>query len=116
MDSKDSNKRKYSRHEAGYFVSYKEEGKDSVYDRSRTKNLSQGGMMITTGKKFEKGTKLQMKLNFPLIHETIDIIGIVVNSKEKVKDSIYETRVEYADVDKDFFQKLGEFIDRNSKA
>lgn len=109
------NKRKYPRQKAGYFVSYRVKDKKGVYDISRTKNLSQGGMLITTGKKFEKGIQLEMMMNFPLIRQRIKITGVVLSSREVVKDSIYETRLRYVGLNESFFKKLGQFIDENLK-
>ena len=45
----------------------------------------------------------------------IEVTGEVVDSKEVVRDLIYETRLKFIDLDEDFFRDLGEFIKERLK-
>ncbi|MFA5008904.1 MAG: PilZ domain-containing protein [Candidatus Omnitrophota bacterium] len=102
-------RRKFPRANANFVVSYrvKEHG---TYDLSQTKNISQGGLLITTNKKFENGTQLIMTIRFPFVEQKIEIIGEVIDSKEIVKGLIYETRLRFTDLPADFFKELGIYI------
>jgi hypothetical protein len=80
------------------------------YDLTQTKNVSQGGILLTTNRKFEKGTQLAMTIRFPFITQRIELTGEVVDSKEVVRDLIYETRIRFFDLDEDFFKKLSKFV------
>jgi Tfp pilus assembly protein PilZ len=85
------------------------------YDLTQTKNVSQGGILLTTNRKFEKGTQLAMTIRFPFITQRIELTGEVVDSKEVVRDLIYETRIKFLDLDEEFFKKLGNFIQQHLK-
>tara|TARA_B100000315_G_C14518369_1_gene560296 strand:- start:113 stop:481 length:369 start_codon:yes stop_codon:yes gene_type:complete len=110
-----SERRGHPRVDVNFVVSYRIQETAHDYDLSQTKNLSQGGMLLTTNKKFTQGTCLSMILRFPLIPQKIEVTGIIVDSKEVVRDIIYETRIQFLDLDKEFFYKLGEFIKDNLK-
>jgi len=109
----DKERRKYPRITANFVISYRIKERPGDYDLSQTKNISQGGMLLTTNKPFKKGICLAMYIRFPLIPQKITVTCEVVNSKEIVRDLIYETRLKYLDLNEDFFLKLGEFIQEN---
>lgn len=108
-------RRKHSRVDANFVVSYRIKEIPDNYDLSQTKNISQGGMLLTTNKEFGRGTYLAMTIRFPLVPHKIEVTGEVVDSKEVVRDLIYETRIKFLDLDEEFFRKLGEFITENLK-
>lgn len=108
-------KRKHPRLSANFVISYRIKEMVDGYDLSQSKNVSQGGILLTTNRLFSKGTFLAMTIRFPLIPQKIEVTGEVVHSREVVRDLIYETRIKFLDLDEDFFQKLGEFIRENLK-
>ncbi len=108
-------KRKHPRIEANFVVSYRIKEPGKGYDLSQTKNVSQGGMLLTTNRAFQKGTYLAMSIRFPLVPHKIEVTGEVVDSKEVVRDLIYETRIKFLDLDEDFFRDLGKFIEERLK-
>ncbi|MBU1112606.1 MAG: PilZ domain-containing protein [Candidatus Omnitrophica bacterium] len=110
-----SERRKHSRVDANFVVSYRIKEVVDGYDLTQTKNVSQGGMLLTTNRLFNKGTFLAMTIRFPLIPQKIEVTGEVVGSREVVRDLIYETRIRFTDLDEEFFQKLGEFIKEHLK-
>ncbi len=103
-------RRKYERLNVNFVVSYRIKQARGEFDLSPTKNMSQGGMLLTTNKEFAVGTTLAMIIRFPLIPHKIEVTGVVVSCKQIVRDIIYETRIQFLDLDKEFFIKLGEFI------
>ena len=107
---KGSEKRGHPRLNANFVVSYRIQKAPENYDLTQTKNVSQGGLMVTTNRKFDKDTFLAITIRFPFIMQRIEVTGQVVESREVVRNLIYETRVKFLDLDDDFFKKLGEFI------
>jgi hypothetical protein len=108
-------RRKFARLNANFVVSYRVKEIPDGYDLSQTKNVSQGGILLTTNRKFENSTHLAMSIRFPFIAKRIEVTGVVVDSKEIVRDLIYETRIQFLDLDTEFFQKLGEFVKEHIK-
>jgi len=92
-------KRKEPRISGRFIVSYRilEEG-DNI-DVSQTKNLSLGGMLITTNRQFSAGTRLVLEIRLPFDPNPILLVGKVVASQEITKDLIYDTRLEFISID-----------------
>jgi hypothetical protein len=103
-------RRKHPRVSGSFVVSYRLKEVPDNCDLSQTKNISQGGILLTTNREFERGTLLSMTLRFPFVSQKIEVTGEVVDSKEIVRDLIYETRIKFTDLPEDFFRELGEFI------
>ncbi len=103
-------RRKFPRLSANFTVSYKIKNIPENYDFSQTKNVGQGGVLLTTTRKFEAGTPLALLVKFPFLPQRLEILGTVVDSKEISKDLIYETRLAFSDTDNKFLKELGEFI------
>ncbi len=114
-DFSGSEKRKYARMNANFVVSYRIKEMLDGYDLSQSKNVSQGGMLLTTNKFFPKNTGLAMTIRFPFVAQKIEVTGRVISSKEMVRDLIYETRLQFMDLNENFFKELGEFINKYLK-
>ena len=108
-------KRKYARMSANFVVSYRIKEMADGYDLSQSKNVSQGGMLLTTNKFFPRDTCLAMTIRFPFVMQKIEVTGRVVSCKEMVRDLIYETRLQFLDLDENFFDQLGDFINKYLK-
>lgn len=105
-------KRNHSRIYVNFVVSYRLKQLPADYDLSQTKNISQGGLLLTTNRMFARDTYLAMTIRFPFVPQKIEIVGRVVASKEVVKNLIYETRIQFLDLDEKFFEELGEFVNK----
>jgi len=92
-------KRKHPRVSGRFIVSYRIVEDDERIDVSQTKNLSLGGMLITTNKKFEPGTKLALQIRLPFDPNPIMLIAKVINSTAITKNLIYDTRLEFISID-----------------
>jgi hypothetical protein len=103
-------RRRYPRLSANFVTSYKIKQIPNEFDLSQTKNVGQGGVLLTTNRKFTPGTLLTLMVKFPFVQQRLEVSAIVVDSKEVAKNLIYETRLSFSDLDKKFFQELGEFI------
>lgn len=64
-------------------------------EASQLKNISLGGMCLVTNRKFNVETHLGIELKTPFLSEFIYLEGTVLESKEKIKDIIYETRLRF---------------------
>jgi len=108
-------RRGHPRISVNFVINYRIQELPDSYDLSQTKDVSQGGALLTTNKPFEKGTHLTMNLRIPFVPQKIELKGKVVGSREVVRDLVYETRVSFLGLDENFFKKLGEFIKENLK-
>lgn len=105
-------RRRYPRTNATFLVSYKNMYSDSDFNLSQTINISQGGMLLTTSELFAKGTTLKMLTFFPFFSQRINLSGRIVRQKEVAKGLIYETGVEFTNLEQVVFDKLGDFTKR----
>jgi len=110
-----SERREHPRTSANFVINYRIQELVNSYDLSQTKNLSQGGALLTTNQPFVKGAHLIMNLRVPFIPQKIELEAKVIGSREIVRDLVYETRVRFVGLDENFFRKLGEFIKENLK-
>lgn len=108
-------RRECPRLNASFIVSYRVKEPPSDFDLSQTKDVSEGGLLLTTNKAFELGTILVMTLRFPFVSEKIEVEGQVVSSDEKVKNLIYETHIKFKGSDEAFLKKIGEFVKKELK-
>lgn len=65
------------------------------HEASQLKNISLGGICIITAQPYPVSAKLGIELKTPLIAEMTHLEGTVLESHERVKGIIYETRVEF---------------------
>ncbi len=65
-------------------------------DITQLKNISLGGMCFITTRNFTPSTILGVELNTPYLSETTYLEGTVLESHEKVKKMIYETRLQFS--------------------
>ncbi len=114
-DYEGSERREHPRMSVNFIINYRIQELPNSYDLSQTRDVSQGGALLTTNKLFEKGFRLTMNLRIPFVPQKIEIKGEVISSREVVRDLVYETRVKFLGLGEDFFKKLGEFIKENLK-
>ena len=92
-------RRKHPRVAGRFIVSYRIMNDSDNIDISQTKNLCMGGMLLTTNMKFDTGVNLALEIRLPFDPHPIMIIGRVLESREIMKDMIYDTRIEFIAVD-----------------
>lgn len=108
-------KRKYPRLKASFIISYRVKIVPDNYDLTQTKNISQGGLLLTTNREFQRGTILSISIRFPFVSRRIEFEGEVVDSKKVVTNLIYETRIRFREMNVDFFKKLGDYVSERLK-
>ena len=92
-------RRKTPRIPGKFVVSYRVKADIDNVDISQTRNLSLGGMILTTNKGFPIGTLLALSLRLPFFVGTIGMTGRVQATKEVAKDLIYDTHIQFIAVD-----------------
>lgn len=104
-------RRKHPRIEGRFIVSYRVFEEHQNVDITQTKNLSLGGMLLTTNRHFAEGTKLALEIRLPFDPNPIFIIARVVNSVEITRDLIYDTRLSFIAVDEKHRKIVGDTVD-----
>ncbi len=112
-------RRRFVRVNGTFVVNYKDISVAySKNDISQTRNISEGGLLFTTDKKFKKDTVLKLKLRLPDSRDFIDVKVKVVGSMQRVKNIMYETRVKFigiTDEGKDSIKKIVEHTLKEEK-
>ncbi|MDP2941035.1 MAG: PilZ domain-containing protein [Candidatus Omnitrophota bacterium] len=99
MDYSGPERRKYPRIAGRFIVSYRILEEFNNTDITQTKNLSLGGMLLTTNRQFDPGTKLAIEIRLPFDPDPIMLVAKVLESKEITKHLIYDTRLMFLSVD-----------------
>lgn len=92
-------RRKNPRANGRFIVSYRILEEVDKTDITQTKNISLGGMLLTTNRKFDSGTSLALEIRLPFDPHPIMIIGKVIESLEITRNLIYDTRIAFLAVD-----------------
>jgi Tfp pilus assembly protein PilZ len=106
-------RRKHNRLNANFVVNYRVKGfsselYSSPFEFGKTTDVSQGGLLLTTDRKFDKGTHLTMVIELPFCPEGIEITGKVVNSEKE--ENAYKTHLMFKDSDEAFLKEIGDFV------
>jgi c-di-GMP-binding flagellar brake protein YcgR len=104
-------RRKYPRISGRFIVSYRIMNENDNIDISQTKNLSLGGMLLTTNRSFDPGTNLALEIRLPFDPHPIMLIGKVVESHEITKNLIYDTRIAFLAVDENHRKIMNQTVD-----
>lgn len=92
-------RRKHPRILGRFIVSYRVAEEADNVDATQTKNLSLGGLLLTTNRAFNPGAKLVLEIRLPFDPYPIILIGKVIESREVIQDMIYDTRIKFLSVD-----------------
>lgn len=103
-------KRRHPRVNSTIVTSYHMQQEDNNYNLSQTKNVSLGGMLLTTSRRFDKGTPLSMTVCFPFLDQKTQVSGEVIDSREVVKGILYDTRLRFKDLEVSLLQGFDRFI------
>jgi len=105
-------KRRYKRIKKNFVVTYFDlAAPKQKHEISQLKNISLGGMCFITTQQYTPGTKLGMELKTPYISGTTYLEGKVLESHEKVKKMIYDTRLQFDTLSHDAQFLLKELIE-----
>ncbi|MDJ0862955.1 MAG: hypothetical protein QNJ82_12060 [Gammaproteobacteria bacterium] len=104
-------RRQHPRRDASLVVSYRLKYPTAAYDITHTRNVSQGGMLLTTVTPFERGVRLTVRTRLSsrgwprLVQGTAE----AVESREIVENLLYETRLRFIHLDSPSVQVIGDF-------
>ncbi len=104
-------RRKHARITGRFIVSYRVLEEHDSIDISQTKNVSLGGMLLTTNRQFDAGTNLALEIRLPFDPNPIMLIGKVIESREITKNLIYDTRLSFLAVDERHRKIMSQTID-----
>jgi c-di-GMP-binding flagellar brake protein YcgR len=104
-------RRKHPRIEGRFIVSYRVIEEQQNVDITQTKNLSLGGMLLTTNRRFDTDTKLALEIRLPFDPNPIYIIARVVESNEVTRDLIYDTRLAFLAIDEKHRKIIGDTVE-----
>ena len=104
-------RRRHPRIAGRFIVSYRILDEADNVDISQTKNLSLGGMLLTTNRQFQVGTKLALEIRLPFDPDPIVLIARVIESREITKNLIYDTRLDFLAVDERHIKSMSETVD-----
>ena len=107
-------RRQYKRINRSFILSYFDRAEpDYKFEITQIKNISLGGMCFVAIKSFEPPAKLGLELKTPYLSGTTYLKGAVVGSTEKMKDKIYEIRIQFEPLETEarvILQKLIDFF------
>ena len=93
-------RRRYPRVNKTFVVSFSRYGEAGTHaDISQTRNISLGGILLTTDIQYAPGTVLTLKLRLPVQRDTVNVLGRVITSKRIVNKLIYDTHIEFMEID-----------------
>lgn len=94
-----------------FIVSYRILEEGDYADVSQTKNLSLGGMLLTTNRLFVHDTVLALEIRLPFDTTPIKIVAKVIESHEITKDLIYDTRLSFLSIDEKHKKIISQTVD-----
>jgi hypothetical protein len=92
-------RRRHPRIAGRFIVSYRVVEDSEHVGTSQTKNLSLGGMLLTTNKQFNPGTQIALEVRLPFDPDPIMLLARVIESREVTNGLIYDTRLEFLSID-----------------
>ena len=104
-------RRKHPRISGRFIVSYRILEEYNKADISQTRNISLGGMFLTTNMAFNPGTNLALEIRLPFDPNPIMLIAKVLESREITKNLIYDTRLVFLAVDESHRKVINETVD-----
>ena len=108
-------RRKYKRIKKNFILSYYETTNPSKkFAASQLRNISLGGICLITPQPFYQGTVLGFNIKTPFLIEMASLEGEVLQSHEKVKDIIYETRIRFRELSPEATEVIKNLIEHFS--
>ena len=112
-------RRQYERIKKSFLLSYFDpQHPDEKFEITQLKNISLGGMCFVTTCGFKPGTRLGIELKTPYIAGSVYLEGDVLQSHEKMKHTIYETRLQFQRLETEAIvtlEKLMEFFKNDNE-
>jgi len=89
-------RRKYPRINKAFVISYFDlSNPRQKHEITQLKNISIGGMCFVATHPVDPATKLGIELKTPYLASVTQLEGITLDSREKIKNMVYEVRLEF---------------------
>ncbi len=110
--------RQHQRREVSLVVSYRPEDPTAGYGIAQTRNISQGGLLLTTARAFAPGALLAIRIRLPFRCSPSFVSGTAqaVESREIVQCLLYETRLRFIHLDRWSTRIIGDFCSGTTDA
>ena len=96
MPKEHPERRHYKRIKKNFILTYFDLAHpEDKFEATQLKNISLGGMCLVTSRSFNPSTYLGIELKTPFFAELTHLEGIILESHERIKGIIYETRLEF---------------------
>ncbi len=112
MESRlEQDRRRHPRREASLVVSYRREDPTAGYGIAQTRNISQGGILLTTARAFAPDALLAIRIRLPFrcSPSFVSAMARAVESRDIVQLQLYETRLRLVELDSWTTRIIGEF-------
>jgi hypothetical protein len=93
-----SERRQHLRIYRHFIMSYHEKGKSIIrHGASQVNNISKGGLNFSSTYALTEGTVILIDLKTPFA-DSVHLEGTILECKEKIRDVIYEVRLQFKDI------------------
>jgi c-di-GMP-binding flagellar brake protein YcgR len=104
-------RRKSPRVSGRFIVSYRILEEYNKADISQTRNISLGGILLTTNRAFDPGTNIALEIRLPFDLNPIMLTAKVLESRQITENLIYDTRLVFLAVDERHRKVISETVD-----
>ena len=109
-------RRRYVRIEKHFIITYYDKNDPQVKRNvSQLKNISLGGICFVTSEQYTPKTEMGFELKTPYVADAVYIEGVILESREKIPNMIYETRLSFNNVSPEAQLILNKVIDTFAK-
>lgn len=92
-------RRQYKRIQKHFILDYyAASAPEYKFSATQLKNISRGGLCLITEKPFENGTILKLEIKSAFFSNITCLEGKVLESRERIKNIIYETRLKFENI------------------
>jgi len=99
MDKPFKEQRLHPRIYRNFILSYYEKGQSAPkHDVSQINNISLGGLSFVSTDPLKPQAIVSLDLKTPFVEDSIHLEGVVLESREKIPELIYEIRVQFKEV------------------
>lgn len=114
------NNRQYKRAEKSFTIGFRRANHEAEkYERSVTRDISSGGVRLTSAQHYQTGDLLELRISPPQNNgQTITVQGRITSTR-KISAGIYENGIEFLNIPQDlkkFFQRLEQKAGRKGHA
>ena len=108
-------KRKYPRIERAFLVYYTPLSGPKEFDLTQAKNISLGGLLITTSRPLEKGLALSLKIRLPGNYYANPTARVIESYRVKPDAQFYNTRLQFSSMNDEERNAMSQTIESFSK-